>query len=337
MGKKICIFIVSCIFIMGCQHHSAPLPTENLFIADSIEKTETVASPDDIFIDYRIQPGDILEIGFYFDMNNQHFYHLLPQDVIEVKFPATPELNLEQRIRPDGMISMAYIGEIKAAGKTVTELKDMLEGLYLKKMQKPEMYIVLKEYGRILNALNSQTPDSALRQNRQITVRIDGRAYFPLIGEIAAAGQSIPDLSELINKKYLSNHAELRVELFLNKTVGAKICVLGAVHKPGFYPIDSPVSLLEAIAMAGGVESNADISDIMTIRKKEGQMIYRELSLDDIINGTSGTRHSLISHQDIVYVPKSAIANAAVTAKYIADMIFFRGWGIGGGYDLDGD
>jgi len=330
------IIIASCLLVMGCQYHPDTLHKESSFSAVPVENMEEIASPSDIFINYRIQPGDIIEIGFYFDMNNQHSYHLLPQDVIEVKFPSTPELNLEQRIRPDGMISMAYIGEIKAAGKTVKELKNILEGLYLKKMQKPEMYIVLKEYGRILNEINSQTPDSALRQNRQITVRIDGRADFPIIGEIAAAGKSIRELTELINKKYLSSHADLRVEIFLNKTVGAKICVLGAVNRPGFYQIDYPVSVLEAIALAGGTDPNADIADILTIRRKDDSLIHQVVSLNNLLQ-SSDSRHSFISHQDIVYVPTSSISDAAAMARKIAEVIFFRGWGIGGGYDLTSD
>ena len=335
MKQILIISIVICLFLLGCQHHPDTLQKKSLLLAESTGNMEKGVSPSDIFIDYRIQPGDILEIGFYFDMENQRSYHLLPQDVIEVRFPSTPELNLEQRIRPDGMISMAYVGEIKAAGRTIPELKNILEGHYLKKMQKPEMYIVLKEYGRILNEFNSQTSDFAGEQNRQITVRIDGQADFPLIGEISAAGKSIPELLKRINRKYLSRYADLRVELFLSKTVGAKICVLGAVKEPGFYQIDYPVSLLEAIALAGGTDPGADISGILTVRRNDEQLTYQEISLENMIKGTPGTTHFLISHKDIVYVPTSAIANAAVTAKYIADMIFLRGWGFNVGYDLD--
>jgi len=202
-------------------------------------------------------------------------------------------------------------------------------------MQKPEMYIVLKEYGSILNDFNTQKSGSTKKQNRQISVRIDGRADFPLIGEIAVAGKSIAELSKLVNQKYVSRYPDLRVEFFLSKTVGAKICVLGAVNKPGFYQIDYPVSIPEAIAMAGGTDPSADTSDILTIRRKDEQMIYREVSLDNFVNDNGDTSPFFISHQDIVYIPKSSIADAAVTAQYISDLIFFRGWGFS--YDLNPD
>ena len=54
---------------------------------------------------------------------------LAPGDEIEVKFAYSAEFNEIQFIRPDGKIALQFVGEIKAAGKTPSELREELKGL----------------------------------------------------------------------------------------------------------------------------------------------------------------------------------------------------------------
>lgn len=65
-------------------------------------------------------------------------------DQLLVRFTYTPELNEEQLVRPDGMISLPLVGGVAAAGKSPEELRDELTGLYTAKLRDPEINVVIR-------------------------------------------------------------------------------------------------------------------------------------------------------------------------------------------------
>lgn len=67
-------------------------------------------------------------------------------DEIEVKFFYTPELNITQTVRPDGMISLELIGEVKAQGRTAAELRRELMRLYDPHLKAPEIAVVARSF-----------------------------------------------------------------------------------------------------------------------------------------------------------------------------------------------
>ncbi len=70
---------------------------------------------------------------------------LAPGDVIEIKFTYTPELNDSQTISPDGTITLPLIREVKAQGKTRSELRDELYKLYSPLLKRPDYTIIAKK------------------------------------------------------------------------------------------------------------------------------------------------------------------------------------------------
>lgn len=71
-------------------------------------------------------------------------YRLQPGDEIEIKFYYTPELNERETIRSDGKISMALIDDVGAAGMTVSELHDALRKAYAGQLTDPELTVLLR-------------------------------------------------------------------------------------------------------------------------------------------------------------------------------------------------
>jgi protein involved in polysaccharide export with SLBB domain len=65
-------------------------------------------------------------------------------DVIDTKFFYAPELNESQAIRPDGKISLQLVGEVEAAGKTPTELRETLFKLYEPRLRNPDVSVVVR-------------------------------------------------------------------------------------------------------------------------------------------------------------------------------------------------
>lgn len=68
---------------------------------------------------------------------------LNPGDVIQINFPGAQGMNLSERIRLDGHISLNLIGDVEAAGKTPTELQNDLMRLYKDKLQINELSVIV--------------------------------------------------------------------------------------------------------------------------------------------------------------------------------------------------
>lgn len=65
-------------------------------------------------------------------------------DELEIKFYYAPELNVQQRIRSDGKITLQLVGDVDAAGKTPAQLDEELQGAFAKHLKYPELSIIVR-------------------------------------------------------------------------------------------------------------------------------------------------------------------------------------------------
>ena len=72
-------------------------------------------------------------------------YRLQPRDIVAIKFWSNPELNEEQRIRPDGIIALPFVDEVKAAGLTPSELDKELTERYSSELNRPDLTVIVRE------------------------------------------------------------------------------------------------------------------------------------------------------------------------------------------------
>lgn len=68
-------------------------------------------------------------------------------DSIEIKFYYAPELNETQTVRPDGMVSLELVGEVKAAGRTPAELAAHLGRVYATQLINPSAVVIVRSFG----------------------------------------------------------------------------------------------------------------------------------------------------------------------------------------------
>lgn len=69
--------------------------------------------------------------------------NLAPGDEINVTFSGAPELNTKQKIQPNGKVSLPTIGDVSAAGRTITGLQEQLTSLYQPHLQDPTVVVSL--------------------------------------------------------------------------------------------------------------------------------------------------------------------------------------------------
>jgi protein involved in polysaccharide export with SLBB domain len=91
---------------------------------------------------------------------------------------------------------------------------------------------------------------------------------------------------------------------------GQQIFVDGEVNKPALVPLSATMTVLQSIAVAGGLKDSARSSEIVIIRRgPEGKPQVFAVDLTRILDGTDPGQNVALMPFDVVYVPKSAITN----------------------------
>jgi polysaccharide export outer membrane protein len=141
--------------------------------------------------------------------------------------------------------------------------------------------------------------------SRTVRVNARGALSLPLIGQIQAGGLTGQQLEALIAQKlqetYLQNP---QVSVFIKEFVSQRVTVSGSVNRAGVFPISGRTTLMQAIAMAGGLEKFADENDIKVFR--EGQNGVREVLNYDLEPIRKGEAEDPPLHtSDVVVVARS--------------------------------
>ncbi len=176
-----------------------------------------------------------------------------------------------------------------------------------------------------------------------VRVSADGMIAFPLIGKVKVAEKTTSEIEAeiskaLIEKKLLvSPQVNVLVTEFQSKT----FTVFGHVTTPGKYPIDRPIKLTDAIAVAGGYTLTA--SDVVTITsEKDGKTTKREYNVKQLLNDMTGESNPEIKNGDIVQVPKHMVfyihgqVNSPGEYKVEPNMRVSQAIAMGGGVTLRG-
>ena len=330
--RSLTFIILAATLTLGasCSTHSVQRGHEREIPVEMFGRPETAPENYDIFPEYRIQGGDVLDILFHFSPGKgDEVFRMLPQDIIEIKFPEMPELNELQQIRPDGTIELPYVGSVEAQNKTPEELRKDLMKRYAAYLKNPHLYVAVREFGGKINELKISITNAARGQSKLIYVRNDGYATFPVVGDLMVTGKTVPEAGAELNDMFHQITKDVRVDLLLHQSIGSRISVLGSVWSSGRYPIERPVSIMEALALAGGPRDDARLVEVYVLRKRGDEVITRKVNVLDIYKAANGAQHVYLSTNDIVYVPRKKLNKAAETMRLISDMLLYNGWDIG--------
>lgn len=146
--------------------------------------------------------------------------------------------------------------------------------------------------------------------NESVTVRPDGRVSLQLAPEIRAAGLTPAELTQVLKKNYARELDRPEITVIVRSFTGQIIYVDGEVEKPSLLPLSVGMTTLQSIAAAGGLKKSARTNEIVIIRRgPEGKPQVFTLDLNQVRDGTDTGQDVALMPFDIVYVPKSAIAN----------------------------
>lgn len=282
---------------------------------------------------YELVPQDLIDVLYHFDTSQTGKYRIAPHDKLKIQFLTASRYNDLYQVRPDGFIALPLVGDLEVQGLTLEEVHGLLIDIYKDIINRPEFFVTFAEYQVQLKEVKDSLRHPSYGYGRLITVRDDYMISLPFIGEISIMGKSIAEVSKEANSRYGQILSGMSVDLLLQKSKPLEIFVFGEVKKPGSHRISSPVSLIAALAMAGGANSEARLDTVLVMRKEGDEMVATLCDFKALLSGTGVA--TLLHPEDMVYVPRSRLSNAARTVNYIADILLFRGMDIGFSYRLD--
>jgi polysaccharide export outer membrane protein len=140
-----------------------------------------------------------------------------------------------------------------------------------------------------------------------IRISSDGTANFPLIGNVALGGKTIPDAVSTLEKRYHDGYlVNPQVTLTLREYAKKRYTVLGQVQKPGSYTIEGSeqITLLQAIGIAGGYTRSADSGHVLVKRTESGKEKLIKINAKKMANGTAEGAF-ILQPGDVVTVEES--------------------------------
>jgi polysaccharide biosynthesis/export protein len=139
---------------------------------------------------------------------------------------------------------------------------------------------------------------------RSVTVRSDGKISLPLVGELQAAGRTPSQLEQDITAALRSYIAEPQVSVMVQDANSQKFNILGLVTKPGAYPLNAGLTIVDAIADAGGFRDFAKKKSIYILRQDgSGGSTRIPFNYEKFIKGKDTAQNIKLKPHDTIIVP----------------------------------
>jgi polysaccharide export outer membrane protein len=137
---------------------------------------------------------------------------------------------------------------------------------------------------------------------RVVPVRPDGKISLPLAGEVEAAGKTPAELQAGLTRALKPYIQDTTVAVLVREINGSRVFVLGEVTRPGGFPLRGAMTVMQAIALAGGRSEFAK-DEVIWLREQAGRETHRvSLSFDELVKGEAAGALWL-RPGDVLYVP----------------------------------
>ena len=141
---------------------------------------------------------------------------------------------------------------------------------------------------------------------REVRVNTGGQISLPLVGSIQAGGKTVKELELELSNAYGASYLQNpQINVFIKEFTSQRVTLEGNIMKPGIYPITGRTTLLQAIAIGGGMQRIASESSVVVFRVVNGQRMAAVFDINQIRSGEAPDPE--IYGDDIVVVDKSKV------------------------------
>jgi polysaccharide biosynthesis/export protein len=131
------------------------------------------------------------------------------------------------------------------------------------------------------------------------TVRLDGMITLPLLGDVPAAGRTPGDLAVVLARNLDAYLEKPRVTVSVREATSARVYVVGEMLRPGEFPLAGGMTVLKALALAGGFKEFARRDGIVVVR---GDQVI-PFHYKRVVEGRDMSENVLLTAGDTIVVP----------------------------------
>jgi polysaccharide export outer membrane protein len=230
-------------------------------------------------------------------------YVIGPRDLLEIKVFELPEFDHTVRVSEDGSITLPLLGNVQVGGLTKEKAEQKIAQLLDRYVKKAQVSVFIKEYQSSRVAIIGAVENPGMYElvGRQTLLQMISQAggfkenaaneiYILREGQEGNTASISIDLEDLL----LNGNQKLNIPLLPNDVINVPvdrlitIYVFGQVREPGGLQVkmSKKITLLQAIAQAGGLSENASKRGVVIKRKdKDGKETNLQVNLKDIIKG----------------------------------------------------
>jgi polysaccharide export outer membrane protein len=248
----------------------------------------------------------------------QPVYRIGSGDVVRVEVFGRPEVSGKHIVGPDGNISLPLIGDLALADQTREEARGLLTNRLHKLYVQPVVSLIVDEY----------TSNQVTVLGRVERAGVQKFVHSPTLAEVLAGAGAMPildkqatltrcaimrgrdkliwvDLKALLNGDPAYNLRMKKGDIvFIPDSSDTSIYVLGQIVKPGAYRLTPRMTVLDAIAQAGGPTEDAKPEKIGLYRA--GSNTTEEISFDELIDPARRKNYAL-EDGDVLFLPRSGL------------------------------
>ena len=259
---------------------------------------------------------------------------IAPGDLLDVSVFDVPELTQQVRIGADGKAQLALIGSTPLAGLTAEQASELIarelrKGNFL---VRPQVNVLIKESRNEGISVLGEVQHPGVYQVIGPRTLLDVISIAGGLTNVADTRITVKHRSaaeESVTVKLKNDDAKVSlatdVEVYPGDLVivprAGIVYVLGEVARPGGFVMQDSgkITLLQALAQAGGTRSTASANHALVLRKSGDEYVTSKVNLDKISRGQE--RDLELNANDVVFVPNSRLKNAARNTGSIAAAI----------------
>jgi polysaccharide export outer membrane protein len=133
-----------------------------------------------------------------------------------------------------------------------------------------------------------------------VTVRLDGMITVPLLGDVQAAGRAPSQLAGSLKEGLQQFVESPRVTVSVGQATSARVYVVGQMVRPGEFPLSGRMTVLKALALAGGFKEWAKSESIVIVREDQTVLPFNYKRIAD---GKDVSQNVLLAAGDTIVVP----------------------------------
>jgi polysaccharide export outer membrane protein len=316
----------SVLILAGCAHAPVTVEPVNTKAFALAQRTDTVSYADRAALaelDAEVAPVYVLGAG----------------DHLSVQVLGRPEMSARHVVGPDGRISMPLVGTLRLAALTREEAAATVEKEMRRYFKQPAVALSVEQYsanrvtvlGRVQNpgVINFDKVPTIL----EVLARAGG---LPVLDKQATLTRCAIfrgrdkvvwiDLKHLLARSDPTYNIRLKPNdiVYIPDSGDTSVYVMGAVPRPGAYRLTPDMSLLDALAQAGGPSEDAASQEIAIYRPS--RQALEQVPLKSLLTADRRVNFAL-EEGDIVYVPKSTMAEVGYVLRQLAPGLRFLTFG----------